>query len=125
MLITAVDYIRQLVCQAWFSQHSSHGIASIVNTISQMKKPCLGAIKWLVQGYTASEGKEQHLGKDVAGGTGQEAGPLVLEIRGVWLQTLLSYLEGKRKSFQENVSSAGLSQFWPLSNPFCLVFLLF
>lgn len=54
-------YPSVTVCQAWFSQQP-RGRASTVNTISQMKKPCLGAIKWLAQGYTASEGKEQHLG---------------------------------------------------------------
>lgn len=89
MLITTVGYIHQLlfICRAWFSKQP-RGIASIVNTILQMKKPRFGTIKWLAQGYTASEGKEQHLGKDVARDMGRQAGPLVyIEIRGVWLLT--------------------------------------
>lgn len=73
MLITIVGNIPHTVtvCQAWFSQQP-HAIANIVTAILRMKKPRLGVIKWLAQGYTVSKGKEQHLGQDTAGGMGRE-----------------------------------------------------
>lgn len=71
----------------------------------------------------ASEGKEQRLGNNVAGGRGERLDLLSRETGGAWSDPLLSSLEGNRKS-SGNSSSAGLAPFWPLSNPLCLVFLL-